>query len=127
MTQGGAKVQNLRHFFFLFSDTAYWDQSYQYTITIGVIVPMVISVFLIMVICLLFVMIRRCRRARLREAEANDRLNTLSEEVSTRRGMFNYMSHDMRFSTMWHFDKCRLRRASAASFKAKKQQMVFSQ
>ena len=89
MPQGGARGQNLGTCFFLFSDTAYWDQSYQYTITIGVIVPMVISVFLIMVICLLFVMIRRCRRARLREAEANDRLNTLSEEVSTRRGMFN--------------------------------------
>lgn len=63
-----------------------WDKSYQYTITIGVIVPMVISVFLIMVICLLFVMIRRCRRARLREAGMNERLQTLSEEVATRRG-----------------------------------------
>lgn len=63
-----------------------WDKSYQYTITIGVIVPMVISVFLIMVICLLFVMIRRCRRARLREAGMNERLQTLSEEVASRRG-----------------------------------------
>ena len=63
-----------------------WDRSYQYTITIGVIVPMVISVFLIMVICLLFVMVRRCRRARLREAGMNDRLQTLSEEVASRRG-----------------------------------------
>ena len=26
-----------------------------------------------------------------------------------------YMSRDMRFPTMWHFDKCRLRRACAAS------------
>ena len=26
------------------------------------------------------------------------------------------MRHDMRFPTMWHFDKCRLRRACAASF-----------
>lgn len=63
-----------------------WDKSYQYTITIGVIVPMVISVFLIMVICLLFVMIRRCRRARLREAGMNENLPTLSEEVAARRG-----------------------------------------
>lgn len=67
-------------------DTGMWDKSYQYTITIGVIVPMVISVFLIMVICLLFVMIRRCRRARLREAGMTERLQTLSEEVATRRG-----------------------------------------
>ena len=27
-----------------------------------------------------------------------------------------YMSRGMRFPTMWHFDKCRLIRASAASF-----------
>ena len=26
------------------------------------------------------------------------------------------LSHDMRFPTMWHFDMCRLGRASAASF-----------
>ena len=26
------------------------------------------------------------------------------------------MSRDMRFPTMWHFDMCRLRRASAATF-----------
>ena len=28
----------------------------------------------------------------------------------------NHMSWDMSFPTMWHFDKCRLRRACAASF-----------
>ena len=28
------------------------------------------------------------------------------------------MSRGMRFQTMWHFDKCRLRRASASSFLA---------
>ncbi|XP_052816822.1 uncharacterized protein LOC128243240 [Mya arenaria] len=58
-------------------------KSYQYTITIGVIVPMVISVFLIMIICLLFVMIRRCRRAQREATAANsDRIQTLSEDVS---------------------------------------------
>ncbi|XP_060577891.1 uncharacterized protein LOC132735008 [Ruditapes philippinarum] len=67
-------------------NTGQWDKSYQYTITIGVIVPMVISVFLIMVICLLFVMIRRCRRARLREAlDSSERLQTVSEDVTERR------------------------------------------
>ena len=29
-----------------------------------------------------------------------------------------YMSHGMWFPTMWHFDKCRLRQACAASFEA---------
>ncbi|XP_053401378.1 uncharacterized protein LOC123549412 [Mercenaria mercenaria] len=67
-------------------NTGQWDKSYQYTITIGVIVPMVISVFLIMVICLLFVMIRRCRRARLREArDSSERLPTVSGDVTERR------------------------------------------
>lgn len=67
-------------------NTNHWDKSYQYTITIGVIVPMVISVFLIMVICLLFVMIRRCRRARLQEVrESSERLPTVSEDISGRR------------------------------------------
>ena len=28
------------------------------------------------------------------------------------------LSHDMRFPTMWHFDKCRLRQACAAPFYA---------
>ena len=37
------------------------------------------------------------------------------------------MSRGMGFPTMLHFDMCRLRRASAASFKAKKLQMVFIQ
>ncbi|KAL4234628.1 hypothetical protein ACF0H5_006269 [Mactra antiquata] len=84
---------------------SHWDKSYQYTITIGVIVPMVISVFLIMVICLLFVMIRRCRRAQLNEiAGSNERLRTVSEEVSEqhggrrrrrrRRGLFSQIERD---------------------------------
>ena len=30
--------------------------------------------------------------------------------------MSSYMSRDIRFPTMWHYDKCRLRRAYAASF-----------
>ncbi|XP_071092134.1 uncharacterized protein [Haliotis cracherodii] len=34
---------------------------YSYTISIGVIIPMVISIFLIVVICLLIIFIRRCR------------------------------------------------------------------
>ena len=37
------------------------------------------------------------------------------------------LSLDMRFPTMWHFHKCRLRRACAASFLAQKLQMMFSQ
>ena len=32
--------------------------------------------------------------------------------------IFTLMSRGMRFPTIWHFDKCRLRRACAASFKA---------
>ncbi|WAR12432.1 hypothetical protein MAR_026612 [Mya arenaria] len=61
-------------------------KSYQYTITIGVIVPMVISVFLIMIICLLFVMIRRCRRAQREATAANsDRIQTLSRRRRRRR------------------------------------------
>lgn len=66
----------------------YGDGHYQYTVTIGVIVPIVISVFLVMVICLLFVMIRRCRRAQLRQmsGQSEDRLPTVSEDVASRRG-----------------------------------------
>ena len=37
------------------------------------------------------------------------------------------MSRDMWFPTMWHFDKCWLRRACAASLSAYKLQMKFSQ
>ena len=36
-------------------------------------------------------------------------------------------SRDMRFPPMWHFDKCRLRLASADSFKAYNLQMMFRQ
>ena len=37
------------------------------------------------------------------------------------------MSHDTWFPTMWHFDKCILRQACAASFKALQLQMMFGQ
>ena len=30
--------------------------------------------------------------------------------------LFTHLSRDTRFPTMWHFDKCTLRRACAASF-----------
>ena len=38
-----------------------------------------------------------------------------------------HMSSDIRFPTMWHFDKCRLIWACAGSFKAKKLQTMFAQ
>ena len=40
-------------------------------------------------------MIRRCRRARLREAGMNERLQTLSEEVATRRGNINQWHQEL--------------------------------
>ena len=44
--------------------------------------------------------------------------NMLMSDISKtyRRYDNTYMSHDMWFPTIWYFDKCRLRRASAASF-----------
>ena len=42
-----------------------------------------------------------------------------SKEASQWDGYLEYqqqMSRDMRFPTMWHFDKCRLRQSCAASF-----------
>ena len=36
--------------------------------------------------------------------------------VNVNECILSYMSGDMWFPTMWHFDMCRLRRASAASF-----------
>ena len=39
----------------------------------------------------------------------------------------SYLSRSMWFPTMWYFDKCRLRRAHAASFKTEKLQMMFGQ
>ena len=51
-------------------------------------------------------------------------LNTLatSDQRQTNTGnkappqLIAHMSRDMWFPTMWHFDKCRLRRACAVSF-----------
>ena len=44
----------------------------------------------------------------------NDML-TLSQRY-THDGLLKQYEPRMRFQTIWHFDKCRLRRASAASF-----------
>ena len=47
--------------------------------------------------------------------------NSLTKRVANalkERKVGIYMSRDMRFPTMWHFDKFRLRRACAASFLA---------
>ena len=38
------------------------------------------------------------------------------KEDSHARFVIVHLCRDMRFPTMWHFDKCRLRRACAASF-----------
>ncbi|KAH3768837.1 hypothetical protein DPMN_170053 [Dreissena polymorpha] len=62
------------------------QKSYQYTITIGVIIPMVISVFLVMIICLLFVMIRKCRQAQqLQEQGSMNTVHRTNEEVGNNR------------------------------------------
>jgi len=82
------------------------SKSYQYTITVGVIVPMVISVFLIMIICLLFILIRRWRRARNEAASEDplDRIRTLSEEVNSRRGEITlFINGNKCSSSVWPF------------------------
>ncbi|KAL3860472.1 hypothetical protein ACJMK2_010595 [Sinanodonta woodiana] len=59
-------------------------KSYQYTVTIGVIIPVVISAFLIVVICLLIIMIRKCRQSNLARRNQNS-IPTVSGNVSRRR------------------------------------------
>ena len=54
-------------------------------------------------------------------------LISVSIAVTLKINYNGYISHDMRFLLMWHFDMCRLRRACAAFFLAKKLQMLFTQ
>ncbi|XP_041376298.1 uncharacterized protein LOC121388848 [Gigantopelta aegis] len=56
-----------------------------YTISIGVIIPMVVSIFLIVVICLLIIFIRRCRRLALQNRQAaNGQINSISGNTERR-------------------------------------------
>ena len=45
-----------------------------------------------------------------------DESSSLMQEGGENVCAFSQMSRDMLFPTMWHFDKCKLRRACAASF-----------
>ena len=46
-----------------------WSRSSNYTMTVSVIVPLVISVFLLVILCVLFFLIRRCHNARAQELD----------------------------------------------------------
>lgn len=46
-----------------------WSRSSNYTMTVSVIVPLVISVFLLVILCVLFFLIRRCHNARAQEMD----------------------------------------------------------
>ena len=43
-------------------------------------------------------------------------IGLLVPDMEIFKGFLPYMSRDLCFQTMWHFDRCRLRRACAASF-----------
>ncbi|KAK3589321.1 hypothetical protein CHS0354_026978 [Potamilus streckersoni] len=60
------------------------DKSYHYTGSIGVIIPVAISAFLIVVICLLFIMIRKCRQSNSARRNQNT-IPSVSSNVSRRR------------------------------------------
>ena len=58
---------------------------YTSPLNVGIIIPMVVSVFLIVVICLLVIFIRRCRRLSCQARRAQrrqQRINTVSGTVS---------------------------------------------
>ena len=55
------------------------------SISVGIIIPMVVSIFLIVVICLLVIFIRRCRRLSCQARRAHrhkQRINTVSGSVN---------------------------------------------
>ncbi|ESO86583.1 hypothetical protein LOTGIDRAFT_167107 [Lottia gigantea] len=54
------------------------DSPNSYTLSVGVIIPIVISVFLIVVICLLLIFIRRCRRLQSTIPDDSQRISTVS-------------------------------------------------
>ncbi|XP_061189981.1 uncharacterized protein LOC133197790 [Saccostrea echinata] len=63
-----------------------YSRSTNYTMTVSVIVPLVISVFLLVILCVLFFLIRRCHIARAREMDRESGIPTISGGISNRRG-----------------------------------------
>ncbi|XP_062582214.1 uncharacterized protein LOC134243988 [Saccostrea cucullata] len=63
-----------------------YSRSTNYTMTVSVIVPLVISVFLLVILCVLFFLIRRCHIARAREMDRDAGIPTISGGISNRRG-----------------------------------------
>ncbi|XP_050399336.1 uncharacterized protein LOC126816666 [Patella vulgata] len=59
----------------------YDSSPYSYTLSVGVIIPIVISIFLIVVICLLIIFIRRCRKLSAQPLDDTQRINTVSGQV----------------------------------------------
>lgn len=67
-----------------------WSRSSNYTMTVSVIVPLVISVFLLVILCVLFFLIRRCHNARAQEMDRDAGIiPTISGGIGRRRRQRN--------------------------------------
>lgn len=67
-----------------------WSRSSNYTMTVSVIVPLVISVFLLVILCVLFFLIRRCHNARAQEMDRDiGIIPTISGGIGRRRRQRN--------------------------------------
>ncbi|KAL5022288.1 hypothetical protein ScPMuIL_001443 [Solemya velum] len=58
------------------------DYTYQTSITLGVVVPLVVSLFVIVSVCIIFLVVRRCRRVAREQSERENPIPSISRHVS---------------------------------------------